>query len=93
MRLVPRLLPGLSSSRSWQFGVPRAPCYRTMEGQPDQMFEHSCKKAGAGGCGFKASAGSENELRAVLTEHVKKRHNVNGMTDTIYNYLRAVSAR
>lgn len=57
------------------------------------MYEHSCKKAGAGACGFKASASTESELRAALTEHVKKKHNVNGMTDTIYNYLRAVSAR
>jgi len=57
------------------------------------LYEHSCKKAGAGACGFRASASTESELRSVLTEHVKAKHRVNGMTDTIYNYLRAVSAR
>jgi len=57
------------------------------------MYEHSCRKAGAGACGFKASASTESELRAALTEHVRRKHKVNGMTDTIYNYLRAISAR
>lgn len=57
------------------------------------MYEHSCKKAGAGACGFTASASTESDLRAALTDHVKRKHNVNNLTDTIYNYLRAVSSR
>ncbi|MGQ0743685.1 MAG: DUF1059 domain-containing protein [Acidimicrobiales bacterium] len=57
------------------------------------MFVHSCAKAGAEGCGFTARAGSEEELRAKVTEHARKRHNVQVMTDTIYNYLRDTAAR
>ena len=57
------------------------------------MYEHSCKKAGASACGFRASAGSESELRAVLADHVRSKHRVPHLTDTIYNYLRAVSSR
>ena len=57
------------------------------------MYEHSCKKAGANGCGFTAKVGSESELRSALEAHVKKRHGVNGMTETIYGYLRATAAR
>lgn len=57
------------------------------------MYEHSCKKAGADGCGFTAKASSESELRSALEAHVKKRHRVNGMTETIYSYLRATAAR
>ncbi len=57
------------------------------------MYEHSCKKAGHGACGFTARAGSESELRNVLADHVRTKHRVNGLTDTIYNYLRAVSSR
>lgn len=57
------------------------------------MYEHSCKKAGAGACGFTAKASSESELRSQLDAHVKAKHRVNGMTDTIYGYLRAVAAR
>ncbi len=51
------------------------------------MYEHSCARAGARGCGFTARANSEEELRAKVTEHARKKHNVKVMTDTIYNYL------
>ena len=57
------------------------------------MYEHSCKKAGAGACGFTARAGSEAELRNALADHVRSRHRVPQLTDTIFNYLRAVAAR
>lgn len=52
------------------------------------MYEHSCAKAGAEGCGYVVSAGSEDELKAKVGEHARKKHNVQGMTDTIYNYIR-----
>ncbi|MDQ6615784.1 MAG: DUF1059 domain-containing protein [Actinomycetota bacterium] len=58
------------------------------------MCEHSCAKAGAGGCGFTTTANSEEELRAKLNAHVKAKHRVpGGMTDTIYNYLRKVAQK
>jgi predicted small metal-binding protein len=52
------------------------------------MFEHSCAKAGAEGCGYTVRARSEEELKAKVGEHARKKHNVAGMTDTIYTYLR-----
>ena len=52
------------------------------------MYEHSCAKAGAEGCGYTVRAGSEEELKAKVGEHARKKHNVQGMTDTIYTYLR-----
>ena len=51
------------------------------------MYEHSCKRAGADGCGFTTKASSEDELRRKVTEHARKKHNVKVMTDTIYNYI------
>ena len=57
------------------------------------MYEHSCKKAGAYGCGFTARASTDGDLRNQLEAHVKSKHKVNGLTDTIYNYLRATAAR
>ena len=57
------------------------------------MYEHSCAKAGAQGCGFTVRAGSEEELKAKVGEHARKKHNVAGMTDTIYNYIRATAQR
>ena len=52
------------------------------------MYEHSCAKAGAVGYGWTIRAGSEEELKAKVVEHARRKHNVQGMTDTIYNYLR-----
>ena len=54
-------------------------------------YAHSCKAAGAGACGFTARAGSEAELRSILDQHVRSRHKVDRLTDTIFNYLRAVA--
>ncbi len=33
-------------------------------------------------------AASEEELKTKVAEHARRKHNVNGMTDTIYNYIR-----
>jgi predicted small metal-binding protein len=52
------------------------------------VYEHSCKKAGAPGCGTVIRANSEEELRARVAEHARKVHGVKNMTDTIFNYLR-----
>lgn len=58
------------------------------------MYEHSCAKAGAEGCGWTTTAGSEEELRAKLNDHVIRKHRVpGGVNDTIYNYLRNVAQR
>lgn len=51
------------------------------------MYEHSCKRAGAEGCGFTVRANSEEELRQKVEVHARKKHNVKVMTDTIYNYI------
>ena len=57
------------------------------------MYEHSCAKAGAEGCGFTVRAATEDELKAKVGEHARKKHNVQAMTDTIYNYVRATAQR
>jgi len=57
------------------------------------MYEHSCAKAGAEGCGFTVRAASEEELKAKVGEHARKKHNVKVMTDTIYNYRRETAQR
>ena len=51
------------------------------------------QEGGADGCGFTAKASNESELRSTLEAHVKRRHGVNGMTETFYAYLRATAAR
>ena len=57
------------------------------------MFEHSCAKAGAEGCGYTVRAKTEDQLKAKVEEHARKKHNVQGMTDTIYSYLRDAARR
>jgi predicted small metal-binding protein len=57
------------------------------------MYEHSCAKAGAVGCGYTVRAGSEEELKAKVVEHARRKHHVQGMTDTIYSYLRERAAK
>jgi predicted small metal-binding protein len=52
------------------------------------MYEHSCAKAGAVGCGWVVRANSEDDLKRKVIEHARKKHGVQGMTDTIYTYLR-----
>ena len=57
------------------------------------MYEHSCRKAGAEGCNWVVRASSEEELKAKVIEHARRKHNVQGMTDTIYSYLRNKAAQ
>ena len=57
------------------------------------MYEHSCARAGAGGCGYTETAANEEELKAKVTEHARRKHNVATMTDTIYNYIRETARR
>ena len=57
------------------------------------MYEHSCAKAGAEGCGYTVKAASEDELKAKVADHARKKHNVANMTDTIYNYIRDTARR
>jgi len=57
------------------------------------MFEHSCAKAGAEGCGFTARAATEDELMAKVGEHARKKHGVPAMTGTIASYLRDKAKR
>jgi predicted small metal-binding protein len=66
---------------------PRAATHQDHKGRC--MYEHSCARAGAVGCGYTVRANSEDELKAKVIEHARKKHNVQGMTDTIYSYLRA----
>ncbi len=56
-------------------------------------YEHSCRIAGAEGCGYKIRASSEEELKAKVTEHARRVHGVKNMSDTIYNYLREKARR
>lgn len=56
------------------------------------MYEHSCKNAGAEGCGYKVRTSSEEELKAKVSDHARRKHGVENMTDTIYNYLRNTAA-
>jgi predicted small metal-binding protein len=61
--------------------------------QGEEMYEHSCRKAGAEGCGYTIRAGSEEELKQKVIAHASKVHGVKNMTDTIYNYLRDQAKR
>ena len=56
------------------------------------MYEHSCAKAGAEGCGYVIRAGSEEELKAKVVAHAQRKPKVT-MTDTIYNYLRNTASK
>jgi predicted small metal-binding protein len=58
------------------------------------MYQHSCARAGAEGCGWSTTASSDEELRTKLEEHVKHKHRVpGGLNDTIYKYLRQIASR
>ncbi len=52
------------------------------------MYQISCAQAGHSNCRATIRAGSEEELRAKFSEHARKKHNVQVMTDTIYNFAR-----
>lgn len=51
------------------------------------MYEHSCQKAGANGCGYVTRAGSEQELRTKVSDHAVKTHRVHTVSNTILDYL------
>ncbi len=50
-------------------------------------MEHSCKKAGASGCGFTTRADTEEELMRKVADHARKKHGVPNVTGTIAAYL------
>lgn len=50
-------------------------------------FEFRCKDLDHA-CRWQAKAGSEEELKAKVADHVAKAHNVPVTTDTIWNFVR-----
>lgn len=48
-------------------------------------YQFSCSDAGAT-CGWKTSAGSEQELLEKVADHLKKKHKVQHVTKTLQNY-------
>lgn len=56
------------------------------------MYEISCAKAGHEACRGVVRGATEEELKSNMAEHVRKKHNVQQMTDTIYSYLRGTSS-
>lgn len=56
-------------------------------------YEFSCHDAGAVTCGAKVSAGSEEELRAVLVEHLAAKHKVSAPNETLLDHLVASARR
>lgn len=50
-------------------------------------YQFRCRDAGHA-CRWQVRAGSEDELKAKLADHVKKVHNVPVTTDTIWNFVR-----
>ncbi len=57
------------------------------------MYDYRCLSAGAAGCGFRVKAQTETELRAAIAEHARKKHNVQSLSDTLYNHMRDTPAR
>lgn len=55
------------------------------------MPEFSCAAAGADSCGWKASATSEDELVAEVARHLKERHDVQHVSNTLAKYAAAVA--
>ncbi len=52
-------------------------------------YEFDCRTAGAAGCNWKARGASEEEVIAKVSEHVRKKHKVKNVSDTIANYARS----
>lgn len=52
-------------------------------------YKFSCRDAGAEGCGWRATAGTEDELIAKVAAHAQKVHRVKNVTQTIANYARS----
>ncbi|HET9444248.1 MAG TPA: DUF1059 domain-containing protein [Acidimicrobiales bacterium] len=57
------------------------------------MPEISCAAAGHSACNAVVRGATEEELKRNMTDHARKRHNVQQMTDTIYNFLRNSATR
>ncbi len=55
------------------------------------MPEFSCAAAGADTCGWKASADSEDELVEEIARHLKEKHDVQEVPDSLAKYARAVA--
>lgn len=55
------------------------------------MPEFSCAAAGADTCGWKASAESEDELVEEIARHLKEKHDVQEVPDSLARYARAVA--
>jgi predicted small metal-binding protein len=53
-------------------------------------LEFRCSEAGAA-CGWHARAGTEQELVAKVADHVKSKHKVKTVTQTIANYAASVA--
>lgn len=52
-------------------------------------YEYSCAAAGASTCGLKVLVQSEEELRAVLADHLAKKHKIADPSETIIEHLLA----
>lgn len=55
------------------------------------MAEFSCAAAGATSCGWSTTASSEEELVAKVEEHLRKKHDVAHVTETLKKYAVAVA--
>lgn len=55
------------------------------------MPEFSCAAAGAGSCGWKASADDEDELVQEVAAHLKDKHDVQVVSKTLAKYAAAVA--
>jgi predicted small metal-binding protein len=56
-----------------------------------EMYEFSCRAAGAQGCRWRTRAASEEELLANVTEHARTAHAITSYNNTLANYARAVA--
>lgn len=55
------------------------------------MPEFRCADAGADTCNAKITASSEDELIRKVEEHLRKKHGVQHVTNTLKNYARSVA--
>jgi predicted small metal-binding protein len=57
------------------------------------VYEFSCRAAGAEGCGWSTLATTEDELVANVAEHVRRVHSVGSFSDTMAAYAIDVARR
>lgn len=55
------------------------------------MSGFSCEAAGATSCGWKAKAGTDEEVVAQVAEHLREVHGVQHVTPTLAKYALAVA--